>query len=426
MILIKDNFCFIQRAQMDRSWIGQARYEIGARITSLGTALFLIAESVVHIALGALSTLANLLTCCYWERAAEWTVTRFESAKTNASLGLSCFLAILSPKLLQNQLIGGPLGAMVREYRMQAGDALIQTKLEKELRCAQNQMLHEQDGEDFQYLVGNLGHVEAEKVGPHDVGVCHFIGQRPTMEDEHLTAHFDLKMNRKVYPVELFGIFDGHGGDEAAKFLKERLRDKLEQTLIEMNPETLTDQGIWNALKMAFVQLNEEFKGDAGSTATVAMILNGKLWTANVGDARTVLVNGNEIMQLTEDANPTDPRYLKGIENRGGAVFWRHGMRVNGQIAVARAFGDHPVGPAMSARPKITAVPMKKIQPNSRLVLACDGIYDVASTRQVGGAMLNQVDQEPSQLARNIVFSAFQAHSTDNLSAMVIKLNSNN
>ncbi len=407
---------------MDSSWMGRVRYEIGTRITSLGAALFLNAESIVHTTLGILAGLANLFSCGYWQKAAEWSAKRLESGKAAAALSWSCFLAAISPKSLQNELIEGPLGPVVREHRIRLGEPLIQSKLEKELRCAQNQMLQERDGEDFQYQVGNLGHVEAEKVGSHHVGICHFIGRRPEMEDEHLAARFDLKINQKVYPVELFGIFDGHGGNEAAKFLKERLRGMLEHTLVEMNPDTLTDQGIWNALKMAFVKLNEEFKGNAGSTATLAMILNEKLWTANLGDARTILVNGNEVMQLTEDANPTDPRYLKGIQNRGGAVFWNNGMRVNGQIAVARAFGDHLVGPAMSARPKITMISMNKIQPNSLLVLACDGVYDVASTRQVGGALKNRANHEAAELAKNIVFSTFQAGSTDNLSAMVVKL----
>ncbi|OGN58689.1 MAG: hypothetical protein A3C42_01330 [Chlamydiae bacterium RIFCSPHIGHO2_02_FULL_45_9] len=51
----------------------------------------------------------------------------------------------------------------------------------------------------------------------------------------------------------------------------------------------------------------------SGTTATVAMILDGKLWTANVGDSRTILDNG---IQLSEDAKPTDTHYRKGIENQ--------------------------------------------------------------------------------------------------------------
>lgn len=421
MILVKENFSFIQSAQIDPSWIGKTKYELLGRITSLGAALFLIAEAVVHTVMAAFAFLSHLLTCGYLESAREWSMKEFSGAKVSVSVSGACFLAVFSPKILQDQLLDSPLAPFVRENRIRFGRELIQRKLDKELRCAKNQMIGEQDG-DFQYLEGNLGHTEAERVGKYNVGVCHFIGRRPDMEDEHLATQFDIRINGRTFPVRLFALFDGHGGDEASKFLKANLKEKLAQMLVEMNRNDLSDMGIWNALKMTFVRLNEEFNEDAGSTATVAMILDGKIWTANVGDARTILVNGDEVVQLTEDANPTDERYQKGILNRGGTVFWWHGMRVNGQIAVARAFGDHVLEGAMSARPKITAIPLEEIEPGSHLVLACDGIYDVASSRQVGGAVRDHADQPAVDLAKNIVFSAFQADSQDNLSAMVVKL----
>ncbi len=57
-----------------------------------------------------------------------------------------------------------------------------------------------------------------------------------------------------------------------------------------------------------------------GTTATFALTLNGKLWTANVGDARTVLDQQGVPLQLSEDAKPDHPRYRRGIEHRGGHI----------------------------------------------------------------------------------------------------------
>ena len=45
------------------------------------------------------------------------------------------------------------------------------------------------------------------------------------------------------------------------------------------------------------------------------MILDGNLWTANVGDSRTVLDNDGIAVQLTEDAKPEEPRYTKRLKN---------------------------------------------------------------------------------------------------------------
>jgi protein phosphatase 1L len=249
------------------------------------------------------------------------------------------------------------------------------------------------------------------------------------MEDEHIATSFVVHIDGRNYPVELFGIFDGHGGNEASRFVRDHLAGRLYQALREFNPSGLTEAGIWRALKVTFVRLNQDFKNtlgsplDQGTTATVAMILDGKLWTANVGDARTVLDNGGEPEQLTEDAKPSMERYKRGIENRGGTVENIFGVpRVNGQIAVARAIGDHRQNGAISARPKITVKPLSEIRPGSHLILCCDGIYDVARTKDVVRAVHANRNRSAGTLAKNVVYSAYTSGSTDNLSCMVVKL----
>ncbi len=301
------------------------------------------------------------------------------------------------------------------------GTEQIASKLQNQFKRVQHQAAQELD-KAFRYLSAPTdfqGYAHTERVPSYEVGVCHFIGRRPTMEDEHLTTSFDLKVADKVYPIQLFGIFDGHGGGTASLYVKQNLECKLHETLNEFCSEGLTDEAIWNALKITFVKLNKEFnEPHSGTTATVAMILDGKLWTANVGDSRTIVDDGT---QLSEDAKPTDPYYQKGIENRGGRVF---DDRVNGILAVARAIGDHNVG-AISARPKITVYPVSKIPKGGHLILACDGIYDVSSTRQVAAAVRAHRDQPVAELARNIVYSAGHADSEDNLSVLVVKRLSN-
>lgn len=294
----------------------------------------------------------------------------------------------------------------------------IEKKLETQFKFAQEQAQKEPD-KAFQYEVAphNFeGKAHIEKISKYEVGVCHYIGRRDTMEDEHLATSFDLNIGGKIYPIQLFGIFDGHGGDKAAIFVKENLERKLKDTLSEFCKDGLTDKNIFNALKITFTRLKNDFNEDSsGTTATVVMILEGRLWTANVGDSRTILDNG---IQLSEDAKPSDPRYQKRIQRRNGKVIMN---RVNGILAVAGAIGDKNVG-AVSARPKITVYPLSKIPMETQLILTCDGIYDVSSTRQVAKAAKDHRKQPADQLAKNIVYSAFRAYSKDNLSALVVKL----
>ena len=302
--------------------------------------------------------------------------------------------------------------------RVRVGAELIADKLDRQFARTQKQAEEEVDG-PFQFLAAPRdfpGEAHTEKVGGYDVGVCHFIGRRPSMEDEHLATTFNLNVMGKVYPVQLFGVFDGHGGREAAIHVRENLEQVFQQTLEEFCSKGLTDEAIWNALKIACVKLKIGFdQRHAGTTATIAMILDGKLWSANVGDSRTILDNG---IQLSEDAKPDDPNYKNGIENRGGQVI---GSRVNGILGVARAIGDHSVG-AVSSRPKVTVYPMAKIPKGTRLILGCDGIYDVGSTRQVAAGARAHHRQSVAELARNIVYSAYKARSGDNLSATVVTL----
>lgn len=316
-----------------------------------------------------------------------------------------------------------------REFRLIQDESRISALLASQMQHGMRQM--QQEGvKSFHYENAPADwDMHETRVGGYQVGISHAQGRRATMEDEHLAVSFNLTIAGRNYPIQLFGIFDGHGGRDAARYVRDNLKSKLSQALVEFNPQGLSDAGIWKALKMTTVRLNRDFKNrfgaiaqDQGTTATIAMILDQKLWTANVGDARTVMDNAGVPIQMTEDAKPGDPRYRKGIEKRGGFVGEVFGTpRINGDLAVARAIGDHRFNGAVSARSKITVKSLSEIQPGSHLILCCDGIYDVARTQDVVGAVHANRALAPGVLARNIVYSAYQSGSTDNLSSMVIK-----
>jgi serine/threonine protein phosphatase PrpC len=269
-------------------------------------------------------------------------------------------------------------------------------------------------------------------IGGMEVGIAHAQGCRKTMEDKHLATSFDLVINKISYPIQLFGIFDGHGGVEAARFVRDHLPEKLKETLREFNQGSLSEAGIYKALKITFVRLNEDFKKTfdkklsryPGTTATVAMILDGYLWTANVGDSRTVLDNNGTAVQLSEDANLNE-RYKKGVKRRGGKV--KEG-RINGYLNMARSIGDYHLRGANSSRSKVTKMPLESIHPESHLILCCDGIYEGGVTTKQIVSRVNYVVTHPNSfnnnelLAGGIVNIAYLSGSEDNLSAMVVKI----
>ncbi len=318
-----------------------------------------------------------------------------------------------------------PLTLEQRENRLITSERDIHSRLARQKRYAMHQMASE-PVKPFHYSPApDAWHKHEEIVGGLHVGISHFQGRRPTMEDEHLAVAFNLNVGGKDYPIQLFGIFDGHGGPNASRFVRDHLVEKLKETLKEYNPRKITEAGVWKALKMACVRLNRDYRTlrhTDGTTATVALILDNYLYAANVGDSRTILDNAGTPMQLTEDAKPNDARYRKGIEHRGGRVLQCDVPRVNGILAVARSIGDHLLHGAISARPKITVTPRREIRAGSHLILCCDGITDVARSVDLVNAAHMHRDLSPGDLARNFTYSAYHSGSTDNLSAMVVSL----
>ncbi len=274
-------------------------------------------------------------------------------------------------------------------------------------------------------------HREELSVGNSRVGIACAQGKRPAMEDRHLAVAFEVIIAGRNYPLQFFGVFDGHGGVDAARFVRDHLPQYVSAALFDFNMSGLTKAGTWRALKTACVRLNSDFKAKYplfnsyrhGTTATFAIVLDGHLWTANVGDSRTVLDNGGMPEQLSYDARAEDQRFARSIEKRGGIVVHRDGtMRINGCLEPARAFGDHVLRGAVSARPTITVKALTDIRKRSHLILGSDGVFGFKSTKRVVEFVHAKRSASPSELAKHLVHLAYCAGSNDNLTAMVIKI----
>lgn len=273
-------------------------------------------------------------------------------------------------------------------------------------------------------------HGEKHEVNGRGVGIASCQGMRPTMEDAEIAANQSFKVKDTEHSFEVFGVFDGHGGDKASAYVKANIQQYLKNALEDQNPETLTDEGIFKALKACCQKLDADYDGADGTTATITVILNGKIWVANVGDSRTILVKGNKVVQASEDAKPGMDRYKKTIEKLGGCVINYFGIdRVNGNLAVARAIGDkNIIGDdgktcCISPNPKITCYSLDDFK-GGYLVLACDGLYDVASTNEVGKAIskMEKAGDSVENMGKQLVYQAITNGSKDNVTAMVVKL----
>lgn len=311
----------------------------------------------------------------------------------------------------------------------------VKRKLNQELDYADDQLSEQKPNPHFSYIPltreADASPPRPFFLGPYEIGISLAQGARKTMEDRYLVDRFSVPMlNETTYDAQLFAILDGHGGDEAADYVQKNLRKKLQEALSNMaSSETLSDVEIWNALKLTFVALDEECKAlrlPSGTTATVALIIDGNLWVANVGDSRTILQDLHlGTRQLTEDFHATNERNVNSIKNRGGFII---GGKIPSSCSQGFLSVGRSIGSGTNARPKIVKIPLSEIAEGSFLILGSDGIYGmnhtIASSEQIGEAVEeNAAKQTPlPHIAQDIVNSAFQAGSSDNLALMIVRL----
>uniref|UniRef100_A0A6B2L8Z1 PPM-type phosphatase domain-containing protein n=1 Tax=Arcella intermedia TaxID=1963864 RepID=A0A6B2L8Z1_9EUKA len=265
------------------------------------------------------------------------------------------------------------------------------------------------------------------------VGAASMHGWRETMEDAH-TILLSLERHQNS---AFFGIFDGHSGSLCSKYVAQNLHKKLDEKLEDFNDEKL--------LKELVMEVDQDFldsevyrnkdDGSAGIFTIATHNNETKLYSlvnANIGDSRIVLAKkkeeGYETIPCTDDHKPTNEAERKRIEAAGGSVQL---SRVDGQLALSRAFGDRMLKHPMSLPPadrKVTSNPdvfNVVVSSGDFLFLACDGIYegDVFSRDSVIKFIVEKL-KETNDLAvvcAQVLDECLKRGSRDNMSAMIVQ-----
>lgn len=244
-------------------------------------------------------------------------------------------------------------------------------------------------------------------------------------QDRFLLATFSFAAGGQTWPVAIAGVFDGHNGAGTADLLQENLAHAVKGRLESLNQGALTQAGIWNALKLALVDLDRMELRPDGSTACVSLVINGYLWTINVGDSRAVLpVHDKAGLQLSADhkAKAFTDRH---VDKRGGVSgvdaqgVPRAGLRVP-ESMISRAIGDHSESSALSARGTITSIELPDAFHGARLVIASDGVFDVLSSNDVIHLTNNLGYEKAEDIANQMVLNSIARGAVDDITAVVI------
>ena len=213
----------------------------------------------------------------------------------------------------------------------------------------------------------------------------------------------------------LFGIFDGHGGDQTAKLCTKKYPEIFKKCFLD-NP---SDPEL--ALKKSFEIMDNEIKEinaiETGNTATIVFINNKLLYCANVGDSSCCLISNKKSEFISIDDKLTNIKEVKRIIKCGGEII---NGRLNGILAVTRGLGDFDMKTTgLICEPHIIK---KLIEPNLKYcIIASDGLWDVLEHNDVL-KIANDIN-EPNNIAKKLVEVALEKGSEDNISCVVVELN---
>ncbi|KAL9227664.1 hypothetical protein vseg_003326 [Gypsophila vaccaria] len=262
------------------------------------------------------------------------------------------------------------------------------------------------------------------------------IGPRHFMEDAHILID-DLAMHLGSLftcpkPSAFYGVFDGHGGPEAAAFVRENvMRILFKEAGFPESSElnNLFLQGVEACIRRAFLLADLALADDctistsSGTTALTALVLGRLLLVANAGDCRAVLCRKGEAIDMSQDHRPTCPSEKRRVDELGGYVDDGY---LNGVLSVSRALGDWDMKlPKGSASVLIAEPELRQIiltEDDEFLIIGCDGIWDVMSSQQAVSVVRRGLRRhnDPELCAKELIREALRLNTFDNLTVVVV------
>lgn len=239
------------------------------------------------------------------------------------------------------------------------------------------------------------------------------------MEDQSQLESGPLSSTNSGPQGTFVGVYDGHGGTEASKFINHNVFSNFKKIVSEQQDVSeitikkafaSTEEGFLSLVKKQW--LSKPHMASVGSCCLVGVICNGLLYIANAGDSRVVLGRAERgtrevtALQLSTEHNAnieTVRNELRCLHpNDSQIVVQKHKVwRVKGIIQVSRSIGDaylkksefnrEPLQPKFRLpepfhKPILNPEPeilVRKLQPGDRfLIFASDGLWEHLSNQE--------------------------------------------
>lgn len=254
------------------------------------------------------------------------------------------------------------------------------------------------------------------------------------MEDVHVVSE-DKKSGWL-----LFAVCDGHGGRGVVTHLQKNLAPTIFKSLarasLKHRQRAIPPIYLRHQLKKLVVRidknLHKTIKGRArGSGSTLILLVyqprTRQIALVNVGDSRAALqLHPSNLIVETTDHKPTNETEIVRVLQAGSSIVRK---RVGGVLAMTRALGDFalkkkrgtrhydPISGAVSAVPDVL-VGFLPVKVSAVAILACDGVWDVMTTKEA----MKIVKSHPDDPSAALVDEAYNRGSTDNITALIVDI----
>ncbi|KAH0791029.1 protein phosphatase 2C [Histomonas meleagridis] len=230
-----------------------------------------------------------------------------------------------------------------------------------------------------------------------NVGYAEMKGNRDEMEDSLII--------RQEEELQIYAVIDGHAGNLTSSLAAYKIPKYIKEF-------TLMD--VVDGLKRLVDFLRRKNVKD-GATLALVVKHGNAIICANIGDSRALIVRKDgSAFPLSYDHKPYERDELERIRSEGAEVY---DDRTQGILAISRSIGDFSIK-GVSAVPCINTYELDK--DDARIVIACDGVFDVLSVEEVG--KLVQSETDPSVAAHKVRNNAYAKQSDDNISVVVVNL----
>jgi len=248
---------------------------------------------------------------------------------------------------------------------------------------------------------------------------------RPNNEDSYLISAFQAADAQRSN-VLLAAVADGVGGHKAGEIASRIAMDTIHAVIAECanldDPASLLVQAFQAANQhiVQQAQTHGEWNG-MGSTCVCVLIINQRLYIANLGDSRLYLIREKDILQLTYDHtwmaevlasempdwNTVDRRHpLAHVLNRylGSSEPIQVDLRMRSATPAGEKQGTSQLGLELKA--------------GDILALTSDGISDLLTDTEIKASLAGR---RRERWARRLVYCALKNGGHDNATAVVIQ-----